>query len=62
MEYAKEVYKILKTEVREMGSVYEDYITHLVGVCGLRALLEEHLLEPCGVIRGRQLYVLVDKQ
>lgn len=62
MAYAEEVYDILKTEAREMDAVYEDYITHLVGICGLRALLEEHLLESCGVIRGRELYVLVDRQ
>jgi hypothetical protein len=40
-------------------AVYEDYIIELVGKFGLLLLRECKLLEPCGVIGGRQLYTLV---
>lgn len=62
MTYAEAVYDILKTEVGEADYMYDDSITHLVGVCGLRALVEENLIEPCGVARGSQLYTLVKKE
>lgn len=54
--YIRQLYKILEKE--ELESMYEDYIVHLIGMTGLNALLEERLLETCGVINGRQLYVL----
>jgi hypothetical protein len=45
-----------------MDSIYGDYIQHLVGICGLNALIANHLVESCGVVYGRQLYVLCEKE
>lgn len=61
MTYAEQVYKILKDETEGMDAIYKDYILHLVGYSGLDALLENRLLETCGVVNGRQLYVLCKK-
>ena len=56
------VYEIVKTETREFDSIYKDYILELVGTFGLNALLTHKLIETCGVINGRPLFVLVDKK
>ena len=58
MTYAEQVYEILNNETKGMDAIYKDYILHLVGYSGLDALLENRLLETCGVVNGRQLYVL----
>lgn len=60
-QYADYVYNLLAIDSEGLDSIYEDYITHLVGLRGLNALLSNKLLESCGVINGRQLYVLIDK-
>lgn len=60
--YAEHVYEIVKAEMVSMDAVYEDYIQYLVGVAGLTELRSNGLLEPCGVIEGRQLYALCDKR
>lgn len=60
--YVDYVYEIIKADCAGLDSIYEDYIQHQVGTMGLNALLENHLLEGCGVIYGRQLYVLVEKE
>lgn len=58
------VYGNLKVEVEanKLDSIYEDYIIHEVGTLGLIVLKEYNLLESCGVINGRQLYVLCDRK
>lgn len=61
MEYVDYVYDIVKLDCIEMDAVYGDYIKHMVGVCGLNALIEAKLLESCGIVNGRQLYVLCEK-
>ena len=58
MEY---IYEAVRLECANLDSVYEDYIIDLVGRTGLKALLHHNLLETCGVVNGRQLYVLCDK-
>ena len=55
------VYEAVKNECSGMDAIYEDYILELVGEVGLRTLLEHRLLETCGVINGRQLYALCEK-
>ena len=55
------VYDILRMETDGMDSIYGDYIKSLVGVFGLNALLTHNLLESCGIVNGRKLYVLCDK-
>lgn len=63
VDYLDKVYEIVKNEyeLADLDSIYEDFIVHLVGVHGLNALLEHKLLETCGVINSRQLYVLCEK-
>ena len=54
-------YNLLKKECEKLDAVYEDYIIKQIGIAGLRILKQSGLLEPCGVINGRQLYVLTKK-
>ena len=58
--YAKCVYEIVKNEGRNFDALYQDYILELVGTMGMDALLENNLLETCGIVNGRQLYTLCD--
>lgn len=55
------VYDTVKLESEGLDSIYRDYIINLVGVMGLNALIEYKLVEGCGIINGRKLYVLCDK-
>ena len=59
--YVSRVYEIVKSDTEGMDSIYGDYIKQIVGVYGLNALIEHKLVESCGVVNGRQLYVLYDK-
>lgn len=61
MTYADYCYQILKSNEKGLDSMYEDYIINLIGVAGLTELRGNHLLEPCGIVLGHQLYVLCDK-
>lgn len=61
MTYVDEVYEIVKRETKNWDAIYNDYIIELVGVFGMQALVENKLVESCGVVGGRQLYVLVEK-
>ena len=61
MRYVDYVYNILKNESRNLDALYQDYILEIVGVMGMDALLEHKLVETCGVINGRQLFVLCEK-
>lgn len=56
--YVEYVYDIVKSNFEGMDSIYDDYIKQLVGIYGFIALCENGYLESCGVINGRQLYVL----
>ena len=62
MNYADHVYEIVKNECKDLDSVYEDYIVKLVGEYGLKSLIENNLVESCGFLNNRQLYVLLDKK
>lgn len=59
--YVDHIYEIVKNDTLGLDSVYEDYIKQMVGVYGLNSLIEHRLIESCGVINGRRLCVLVDK-
>lgn len=61
MKYADYVYDIIAKECADLDSIYGDYICKLVGECGLNALVENNLIEGCGILNGRKLYVLCDK-
>lgn len=55
--YANICLLILKSATDEkLDAVYEDYIIKLVGEHGLSALLKHRLIEPCGIVNGRNLY------
>ena len=60
MSYADYVYEILKNESRNLDAIYQDYILYMVGAMGMQALVENNLVESCGVMNGRLLYVLCD--
>lgn len=60
--YADYVYGIVKEQTEKFDAIYEEYITELVGVFGLNALLDNGLLETCGIVNGKQLYALCDKE
>ena len=60
--YVDYVYEIVKNEMGCLDAVYEDYIVHVVGHAGLTELRSNGLLEPCGVVEGRQLYALVNRE
>lgn len=61
-KYVDFVYDIVRKDCAGMDAIYKNHIIHLVGVCGLNELLEHKLLETCGVIGDRQLYVLCNKK
>lgn len=61
-KYLEYVYERLHHEIAGLDSVYEDYIIQVIGEYGLFILKKHRLLETCGVINGRQLYVLCDKE
>lgn len=57
-----QVYEVVKNESVGFDAIYEDYILELVGEEGLYALKDNRLVETCGVVYGRQLYVLCNKE
>ena len=61
MRYVDYVYDIVRLDCEGMDSIYGDYIRQMVGVYGFNALHEANLIESCGVVHGRQLYVLCEK-
>ena len=56
-----QVYETVKEVFNDLDAIYEDYLIYLVGFEGYYALLENGLLEGCGVINGRKLYALCEK-
>lgn len=61
MTYVDYVYEMIKNESRNLDALYQDYILEMVGVLGMQALIENKLVETCGVVNGRQLFVLCNK-
>lgn len=61
MRYVDYVYEIIKLESDGMDAIYMDFIIRNVGVFGFNALFDHRLIESCGVINGRSLYTLCDK-
>lgn len=60
--YVDHVYEIVSKDCKDLDSIYEDYINFLVGTHGLMALVCNNLVESCGVVNGRRLYVLRNKE
>lgn len=51
-------YRIMWAEFQGTDALYDDYIMHMIGIVGLNALRDNHLIESCGVVNGRKLYAL----
>lgn len=60
--YVDYVYDIVRLDCEGMDAIYGDYIKQMVGVYGLNALIEHKLVEGCGKVNGRKLYVLCEKK
>lgn len=58
MEYVEKVYQILKEESDGLDAIYESFIKDVVGRRGLDILVQNKLVESCGVVNGRRLYTL----
>lgn len=62
MDYVDYVYDIVKFDTEGMDAIYKDYIIQMVGVYGFNALYSERLLEGCGVVNDRKLFVLCPRE
>lgn len=62
MKYVDYVYNIVKLDCEGMDAIYKDYIIQIVGAYGFNALYEKRLIESCGVVNGRYLFVLCEKE
>lgn len=60
--YVEYVYEIIKNKTEGMDAIYKDYIIQIVGVHGFNALHGARLLEGCGSVNLRELYVLADRK
>lgn len=58
MKYLDRVYQIVLHETYHMDAIYKDYILQIVGVFGFNALYGAKLIESCGSVNGRSLFVL----
>jgi hypothetical protein len=58
MSKAKEIYAKVRETYPKADAVYEDAIIALVGLEGLIALREMHLIETCAVFERGKLYAL----
>ena len=62
MDYVDYVYNIIFLDTLDMDAIYKDFILREVGTYGFNALYENRLLESCGIVNGRQLYVLCSRE
>lgn len=60
--YVDYVYEIVKNDTEGLDAIYRDTIIHLVGIYGFNTLYEARLLEGCGSVNARELYVLCDRK
>lgn len=61
MSFVDYIYNIVKIEFIDMESVDGEDIVRLVGSYGFNALIDNDLLESCGVNSGHIYYSLVDR-
>lgn len=57
-QFVEHMYHIVRLDTLEMDAIYKDYIIQMVGIYGFNALYKERLIEGCGSVNGRALYVL----
>lgn len=62
MDYVDYVYNIIFLDTLDMDAIYKDFILREVGTYGFNALYENRLLESCGIVNGRQLFVLRSRE
>ena len=62
MEFVDKLYDILKEESEGFDAIYESHIKDVIGRRGLEVLIKNKLVESCGVVNGRRLYVLCKKE
>lgn len=62
MDYVDYVYNIIFLDTLDMDAIYKDFILREVGTYGFNALYENHLLESCGIVNGRDLFVLRSRE
>lgn len=62
MNYLDYIYNIVKLDTMGMDAIYKDYIIKLVGEHGFEALHEAKLIEGCGSVNLRELYVICEKR
>ena len=62
MNYLNYIYELVKLDTMGMDAVYKDYIIKLVGERGFEALHEAKLIEGCGSVNLRELYVICEKR
>lgn len=60
-EFVNYIYGIIKLDCEDMDAIYKDHIIKMFGVYGFNALHVAKLIEGCGMVNGRELYVLCDK-
>ena len=60
MPYVEMIYELVKETFADFDAVYEDALIQLIGTFGISVLQKHNLIESCGVVNGRQLYVLCD--
>lgn len=60
-QFVDHVYNIVRMDTAGMDAIYKDYIIQMIGVYGFNALHKERLIEGCGSVNVRELYVLCDK-
>lgn len=59
--FANYVYNIVKLDCEGMDAIYKDHIINMFGVYGFNALCVFKLVESCGSVNERELYVLCEK-
>ena len=58
VELAEYYHRIIKRNYPRVETLYEDVIINLVGINGLNALRNAHLIETCAMFNGRKLYAI----
>lgn len=57
-----DLYEVVEEEFEGLDAIYEDAIVRLIGTFGLNMLRMHKLVENCGIVNGRRLYVLCKKK
>lgn len=60
--YVDYVYEIVSIDCKDLDAIYKDYIITIVGEYGFEALVDNKLLESCGIVNGRMLYTLLSRK